>query len=108
MRNHTYPADSHTQVYERIYGIHFWTRQSCVLVQSPTVFVWDAFSVLYIQRDDTDLVGVATGSRTRVQDSLGGIVIETYMTSRLSNSGTISSTSVFGVLPSAVNPVEQF
>ena len=78
-----------------------------MLVQSPTVLVWDAFSELDIQRDDTDLVGVATG-RTRVRISFGGIAIGTYMTSRLSNNGTISSTSVFGVLPSAVNPVEQF
>lgn len=30
------------------------------------------------------------------------------MTSRLSRRGTISSTKVFGVFPSAVNPVEQF
>jgi hypothetical protein len=36
------------------------------------------------------------------------LVSTTYMTSRLSNSGTMSSTNVFGVFPSAVNPVEQF
>ena len=33
---------------------------------------------------------------------------KTYMTSRLSRSGTISSTNAFGVFPSAVRPVAQF
>lgn len=32
----------------------------------------------------------------------------THITSRLSSNGTISSTSVFGALPSAVTPVAQF
>lgn len=41
-----HPADSHTQVHERIYGIHLRTCQSRVLVQPPAVLVWDTFSVL--------------------------------------------------------------
>ena len=45
---------------------------------------------------------VSAGQATSVD------VINTHTTSRLSRRGTISSTSVFGVLPSAVTPVAQF
>lgn len=38
----------------------------------------------------------------------GQKIFPAYMTSRLSNKGTISSTNVFGVFPSAVKPVAQF
>jgi len=41
-----YPANAYTQVHERIYGIHFRTRQSRVLVQPPAILVRDTFSVL--------------------------------------------------------------
>jgi len=102
----THPIDSHTQVHKRIHSVHLGPRQSCVLVQPPAVLVRDAFSVLDVQSDDANLVGVTVTDMTK--GSRVCFCPWTYMTSRLSRSGTISSTKVFGVLPCAVTPVEQF
>ena len=54
----THSVNPHAQVKERIDGVHLRPRQSCVLVQPPSVLIGDTFSILDVQRDDADLVGV--------------------------------------------------
>ena len=58
-------VNSHTQVHESIHGVHLRPRQSRMLVQPPTVLVRDAFSVLNVQCDDADLVGVTVVDMVR-------------------------------------------
>lgn len=58
-------VNSHTQVHESIHGVHLRPRQSRMLVQPPTVLVRDAFSVLDVQCDDADLVGVTVVDMVR-------------------------------------------
>lgn len=118
----TYPADPHAQMRKRVHSVLLMHRQARMLVQPPPVLIRDAVPVLYVQRDDPDLieVTVARGPGVRVvRDgharcyvSEGTIRLRrrhgTHTTSRLSRSGTISSTRVLGVFPSAVTPVAQF
>ena len=114
----THPAYADAEVDERVDGVLFGEREARVLVQAAAVLVGDALAVLDVERDDADLVRVAGGEGGRGQRAsgqaggqAGGEEEEkrtTDMTSRLSSSGTISSTRCFGDFPSAVTPVEQF
>jgi hypothetical protein len=61
----THSVNSHTQVHECVHGVDLGPRQSSMLVQPSTVLVGDAFSVLDVQCDDADLVGVTVADMVR-------------------------------------------
>jgi hypothetical protein len=62
----SHPVDPHAQVRKRINGVHFGPSQPRVLVQPAAVLVGNAFSVLDVQRDNADLVGVTTTAMIRI------------------------------------------
>jgi hypothetical protein len=100
-----YPAYSQAQMNQCIDRILFRHGQARVLVKSSTIFVRNAVTMLNVQRNDADFVNVPGKNRSVIIPPWQRC---TYCTSRLSKSGTISSTRCLGVLPSAVRPVAQF
>ena len=78
-----------------------------MLIQSSSIFVRNTFPVLHIKGYYADFILVAKVI-TQLGLNINTISCHTtHMTSRSSRRGTISSTNVFGVLPSAVTPVAQ-
>ena len=61
----THSVNSHAQVHECIHGVNLGPRQSSMLVQPSTVLVGDAFSVLDVQCNDANLVGVTVPDMVR-------------------------------------------
>ena len=101
----TYSTYPKTKVYQRIDSVLLCHRETRMLVQSPSVLIRNTVAMLDIQCYDTHFVDVTARP---VRAILREKIVTTYCTSRPSNKGTISSTNVFGVLPSAVTPVAQF
>lgn len=101
---HAYSAYPNTEMYQRIDSILISEAQPCMLIQSSTVLVGNTTTVLNVKRDHAHFVGVSTQAR---QGRSQSGYLNTDMTSWLSSKGTISSTRVFGVFPSAVSPVAQ-
>jgi hypothetical protein len=75
-----------------------------MLIQSSAILVWNTITVLDVKRNHAHFVGISIQD---YQSATQKDYVNTNMTSWLSNKGTISSTRVFGVFPSAVSPVAQ-